>query len=94
MGEFMATHPNAGADQIEQYLSTLDPGVANDIREIGWDTVVNEVDSRVLEMIRDPASRAELAERLGLDLESLTAGVEAIRRTVFGRRVRQMRLAS
>ena len=76
---------------MERFLKTLPfQGMAQEVREYGFDQLVLEVDQRVLEAARDPSIRSEISRLLNVQPAMVTAMVENILIAIINRRV-QMR---
>ncbi|HEY3324133.1 MAG TPA: hypothetical protein VGP72_27015 [Planctomycetota bacterium] len=84
VGNFLSENPSPNRPQIQSFLCTLPENIAEDIETTGWHRLVSQVDSRVLEQLRDPAVQAELRQVLGSGVTACRA-TEAIRRFAFSR---------
>lgn len=86
VGEFLAANGDPRGADFEQYLASLDPAVAEDIRQIGFENLAHEVDERVLEVLRDPQMRTVLVGHQGARSGGFHKQFDAIRREIFIRK--------
>ena len=91
IGFFLARNPQPAGPEIAQFLRSLPPYVAEDIEQAGWHRTVHDIDSKILDAVRDPAMRSELMRALQVPSQAVVAALLAVRRQVFCRTAQYLR---
>jgi hypothetical protein len=84
VGRFIARNPNCTRQQAQQFVNSLAEDVGDDIRSIGWERLVTEVDTKVLDALRDPDARAKMTQDMGV----VCAAADRVRRSIYARTAR------
>ena len=81
VGCFLARNPTCTRQEGEKFVSSLPEDLAEDIRQMGgWNRIVQEVDTKILDQFRDQEARRKLMRELGAVAE---IAVDRIRRIAF-----------
>ena len=91
IGFFLARNPQPAGPEVAQFLRSLPPDIAEDIEQAGWNRTVHDIDSKILDAVRDPAMRAELMRAFQAQPQAVVASLLAIRRQVFCRTATYLR---
>lgn len=90
VAHYLVQRPDPAPAEVERFLEGLSENVADDIRQIGWDAMVREVDDRIRAFLRDPGAVQEIATELGMSSGVAQRTADAIRRTIFARCTRSL----
>lgn len=96
VGEFLAEHPDPTPQDIAAFLDALvaqDPETAGLIRD-SWSQIVRAVDRSVTQSLGDQQVLGLISERFGAGPASMASIWESVRRTIFARTTRFIRIAS
>jgi len=83
IGMFLAQNPSPSRTQVEQFVASLPDDIADDIETTGWHRTVYEIDSRILDAIKHPQTRAEVVRALGGQPQAVVAALDRARCNIF-----------
>jgi hypothetical protein len=82
---FLSGTPQPTPQQVDQFIASQPPQVAETIRDVGFPSIAQEVDQRILEHARAPETQTWLTNALGRQPQEVQAALLATRREVAAR---------
>ena len=85
VASFLSATPQPTPQQVEQFIASQPPQVAETIRDVGFPSIAQEVDQRIFEQARAPETQTWLTNALGRQPQEVQAALLATRREVAAR---------